>query len=250
MGVSTFSLLPDESLEKLNDQLSVIQPLRGYRFSMDAVLLSHFVRLKKHDQAADLGTGCGVIPLLLYARESTVTIDALELDEASADRARRSMAGNGLSEVIRVHQGDLKNLPEALPRGSFDLVTCNPPYGSTSPTGPDRVLPTTQAGCTLEDVVRAAKALLRFSGRFAFCWPAARLQEAMTVLSQHRFSVKRLRPVCAKQGREPYLCLIEAVFGGRPGLTFEPSLLVMDTEGRYTDEIQAIYGDNGKENPI
>ena len=111
-------------------------------------------------------------------------------------------------------------------------------------------LPTTEAGCTLKDVVLAAKALLRFSGRFACCWPAARLQEAMTALSRYSFSVKRLRPVCAKPDRGPYLCLIEAVFGGRPGLAFEPPLLVMDQEGRYTDEIRDIYGDNGKETMI
>lgn len=251
MAENIFSLLPDESLDRLNGQgLSVIQPLRGYRFSMDAVLLSHFVRLRKRDRVADLGTGCGVIPLLLFSRDSTLLIDALELEEAFADRARRSMAGNGLSGVIRVRQGDLRQLPEDLPRAGFDLVICNPPYGSSSPTGPERALPTTEAGCTLKDVVLAAKALLRFSGRFACCWPAARLQEAMTALSRYRFSVKRLRPVCAKPDRGPYLCLIEAVFGGRPGLAFEPPLLVMDQEGRYTDEIRDIYGDNGKETMI
>ena len=246
MAENTFVLLPGERLDSLNSRgLAVIQPEKGYRFSMDAVLLSHFCRLKKHERAADLGTGCGVIPLLLVSREPTLTVDAVELDEAAADRAGRSVRGNGLEGSVRVRRGDLRDLPETLPRASFDLVTCNPPYGSTSPTGPARVLPTTDAGCTFEDAVLAARALLRFSGRFACCWPAARLQEAMTVLSRHRFSVKRLRPVSSKLGKRPYLCLIEAVFGGRPGMVFEPALLVMDTDGQYTEEIRRIYGENG-----
>ena len=246
MTDNPFILLPGERLDRLNGRgLAVIQPEDGYRFSMDAVLLSHFCGLKKHGRAADLGTGCGVIPLLLISREPALTVDAVELDEAAAGRARRSAAGNGLETSVRVHQGDLRDLPEALPRASFDLVTCNPPYGSTSPTGPARVLPTTDAGCTFEDAVLAAKALLRFSGRFACCWPAARLQEAMAILSRHRFSVKRLRPVCSKPGKRPYLCLIETVFGGRPGMAFEPPLLVMDADGQYTEEIRQIYGDNG-----
>ena len=150
----------------------------------------------------------------------------------------------GLSASVRVRQGDLRQLAGLLPRAAFDLVVCNPPYGSSSPTGPDRALPTTEAGCRFEDVVSAAGGLLRFSGRFACCWPAARLQEAMTVLSRQRFSVKRLRPVSSKPGKNPYLCLIEAVFGGRPGMVFEPPLLVMDGEGRYTDEIRQIYGES------
>ena len=246
MTENPFILLPGERLDRQNGRgLAVIQPEDGYRFSMDAVLLSHFCGLKKHGRAADLGTGCGVIPLLLTAREPTLTVDAVELDEAAAGRARRSAAGNALEGSVRVFQGDLRDLPAALPRASFDLVTCNPPYGSTSPTGPARVLPTTDAGCTFEDAVLAAKALLRFSGRFACCWPAGRLQEAMAVLSRHRFSVKRLQPVCSKPGKRPYLCLIETVFGGRPGMAFEPPLLVMDADGQYTEEIRQIYGDNG-----
>ena len=144
MAENTFVLLPGERLDSLNSRgLAVIQPEKGYRFSMDAVLLSHFCGLKKHGRAADLGTGCGVIPLLLTAREPTLTVDAVELDEAAAGRTRRSAAGNGLEESVRVFQGDLRDLPAALPRASFDLVTCNPPYGSTSPTGLARILPTT-----------------------------------------------------------------------------------------------------------
>lgn len=240
-----FTLLPGERLDSLNDRgLAVIQPEKGYRFSMDAVLLSHFARLRKNERAADLGTGCGVIPLLLVSREPTLSIDAVELDEAAADRAERSVRGNALEGSIRVVQGDLRHLPEALPRAAFSLVICNPPYGSSSPTGPERVLPTAGESCSFEDAVSAARALLRFSGRFACCWPAAKLQEAMTVLSRHRFSVKRLRPVSSKPGKSPYLCLIEATLGGRLGMVFEPPLLVMDEEGQYTEEIRQIYGTN------
>ena len=240
-----FDLLPGERLDRLNGRgLSVIQRVDGYRFSMDAVLLSHFVRPGKNERVMDLGTGCGVIPLLLSAREETLRIDALELDPAAAERAARSVRGNGLSEQIRVLEGDLKALPDSLPRGGYHLVLSNPPYGGRARTGPAKTLPTTDAGCTLADVIVAAAKLTRFSGRFACCWPAARLQEAMTLLSQARFQVKRLRFVQSKPGKAPYLCLMEATFGGRAGLITDPTLLVMTESGACTDELKDIYGEN------
>ena len=243
MTEGAFSLLPGEGLDRLNDHgLSVIQAEKGYRFSMDAVLLSHFVRLKKRDRVIDLGTGCGVIPLLLSAREETLVIDAVEVDESAADRAGRSVIGNGLKGSIRIFQADLRSLPEALPRGAYHLAVSNPPYGWGEPTSPEKALPTTRAGCTFEDVVIAAKSLLRFSGRFACCWPASGLQEALTALSRHRFAVKRLRPVRSKPGKPYYLCLLEASFGGGDGLILEPALTVMDETGAYTEEVRRIYG--------
>ena len=238
-----FELLPGERLDALNDRgLAVIQRPDGYCFSMDAVLLSHFARVRKGERALDLGTGCGVIALLLAEREETLRVDALELDPSAVDRARRSVQGNGLSERVRVFEGDLRVPPPELPRGGYDLAVCNPPYGFGPDTSPERRQAVTEATCTLEDAVRAARSLVRFSGRFACCWPASRLQEAMEALSRHRFAVKRLRAVQTLPGKAPYLCLLEAVSGGKPGLQMEPALQVLTPGGGMTDEARAIYG--------
>ena len=247
MGDDAFVLLPGERLDLLNSEgLRVIQPEKGYCFSMDAVLLSHFARVKKHEHVIDLGTGSGVIPLLLHAREKTLLIDALELDEEAAERAARSVRGNGLEGAIRVLPGDLRDPPGSLPRAAYHLVLCNPPYGRREQPAPARVLPTTEAGCTFRDIVRAAGSLLRFSGRLSCCWPAQRLQDALDALSQNRFAVKRLRPVYTRPGKNAYLCLIEAVLGGRPGLTMEPALNVLTADGAETEEIRRIYGETGQ----
>ena len=139
--------------------LRVIQRADAFRFGTDAVLLADFAAPRRHDRVCDLGTGTGIIPLLLYARENTISADAVEIQPDMADMAARSMAMNGLNEKIRVLPGDLRSIRTLLPHARYDLVTCNPPYGKAGGTllNPDasKRLARHEESCAIEDVACA-----------------------------------------------------------------------------------------------
>ena len=149
--------------------LRVIQRADAFRFGTDAVLLADFAAPRRHDRVCDLGTGTGIIPLLLYARENTISADAVEIQPDMADMAARSMAMNGLNEKIRVLPGDLRSIRTLLPHARYDLVTCNPPYGKAGGTllNPDasKRLARHEESCAIEDVACAAAWLLQNGGR-------------------------------------------------------------------------------------
>ena len=161
--------------------LRVIQRADAFRFGTDAVLLADFAAPRRHDRVCDLGTGTGIIPLLLYARENTISADAVEIQPDMADMAARSMAMNGLNEKIRVLPGDLRSIRTLLPHARYDLVTCNPPYGKAGGTllNPDasKRLARHEESCAIEDVACAAAWLLQNGGRLCCVFPAARMIE-------------------------------------------------------------------------
>ena len=245
MAASPFVLLPGERLDDLQRKgLLLIQHPDRFCFSADAVLLADFARVRPHEIAVDLGTGTGVLPLLLSAREETAGFDALELDPYQADMARRSVEGNGLSKRLRVITGDLRSLPDVLPRAHYTLVVCNPPYrrqGQGQAASAERDSAVREGSCSFSDVALAARSLLRFSGRFCFCFPADRLSEAFAVCEGQRLTPNRLRFGHALPGKQACLFLAECAFGGRPGLTVLPPLFLRDSEGRETPEIRQIY---------
>ena len=226
--------------------LRLIQRTDAFRFGTDTVLLSAFASPRRHDRVCDLGTGTGAIPLLLYGREPTVTADALEIQPDMADMARRSMALNGLSEVIRVHAGDLRQVRGILPHAAYDLVTCNPPYGKAGGTllnpAENKRLARHEEACRIENVAQAAGWLLRNGGRFCCVFPAPRLLELTDALVARRLTPKRLRLVHSRLEKPAHLCLVEAMLDARPGLIVEPPLVIYDAEGAYTAELRQIYG--------
>ena len=212
--------------------LRVIQRADAFRFGTDAVLLADFAAPRRHDRVCDLGTGTGIIPLLLYARENTISADAVEIQPDMADMAARSMAMNGLNEKIRVLSGDLRSIRTLLPHARYDLVTCNPPYGKAGGTllNPDasKRLARHEESCAIEDVACAAAWLLQNGGRLCCVFPAARMIELSDAMRKYRMAPKRIRMVHSRVEKAAHLCLMEGMLDARPGLIIEPPLVIYD----------------------
>lgn len=226
--------------------LRVIQRADAFRFGTDAVLLADFAAPRRHDRVCDLGTGTGIIPLLLYARENTISADAVEIQPDMADMAARSMAMNGLNEKIRVLSGDLRSIRTLLPHARYDLVTCNPPYGKAGGTllNPDasKRLARHEESCAIEDVACAAAWLLQNGGRLCCVFPAARMIELSDAMRKYRMAPKRIRMVHSRVEKATHLCLMEGMLDARPGLIIEPPLVIYDENNAYTPELRRIYG--------
>lgn len=226
--------------------LRVIQRADAFRFGTDAVLLADFAAPRRHDRVCDLGTGTGIIPLLLYARENTISADAVEIQPDMADMAARSMAMNGLNKKIRVLPGDLRSIRTLLPHARYDLVTCNPPYGKAGGTllNPDasKRLARHEESCAIEDVACAAAWLLQNGGRLCCVFPAARMIELSDAMRKYRMAPKRIRMVHSRVEKAAHLCLMEGMLDARPGLIIEPSLVIYDENNAYTPELRRIYG--------
>ena len=226
--------------------LRVIQRADAFRFGTDAVLLADFAAPRRHDRVCDLGTGTGIIPLLLYARENTISADAVEIQPDMADMAARSMAMNGLNEKIRVLPGDLRSIRTLLPHARYDLVTCNPPYGKAGGTllNPDasKRLARHEESCAIDDVACAAAWLLQNGGRLCCVFPAARMIELSDAMRKYRMARKRIRMVHSRVEKAAHLCLMEGMLDARPGLIIEPPLVIYDENNAYTPELRRIYG--------
>lgn len=226
--------------------LRVIQRADAFRFGTDAVLLADFAAPRRHDRVCDLGTGTGIIPLLLYARENTISADAVEIQPDMADMAARSMAMNGLNEKIRVLPGDLRSIRTLLPHARYDLVTCNPPYGKAGGTllNPDasKRLARHEESCAIEDLACAAAWLLQNGGRLCCVFPAARMIELSDAMRKYRMAPKRIRMVHSRVEKAAHLCLMEGMLDARPGLIIEPPLVIYDENNAYTPELRRIYG--------
>lgn len=226
--------------------LRVIQRADAFRFGTDAVLLSAFAGVRKRDRVCDLGTGTGVIPLLLYGRENTITADALEIQPDMADMAARSMALNGLQDVIHVHAGDMRKIRSLLPHAQYDLCTCNPPYGKAGGTllNPDasKRLARHEETCDITDVTQAAAWVLRNGGRLCCVFPAQRMLELIAAMQKSRIEPKRVRLVHSYAEKAAHLCLIEGMLDARSGLIVEPPMIIYEKNGQYTEELRRVYG--------
>ena len=223
----------------------IIQRTDEFCFSMDAVLLAHFPRLTGRERILDLGTGTGIIPLLIADFAAHIT--AVELNPVQAELAARNVQLNGLAEKITVREGDYRDPPALFACAGFDLVFSNPPYrpvtsGAVS-AGDGRAAARHEITATLADTVRATSFALRHGGRLAMVHLPERLGEITLALHAEGVAVKRLQMVQPRADRPPNLMLIEAVKGAAlAGMRHEPALIVRDAKGRYTDEIRAIYG--------
>ncbi|MDO4344230.1 MAG: tRNA1(Val) (adenine(37)-N6)-methyltransferase [Eubacteriales bacterium] len=240
-------LYPGERIDELQrNGYRIIQNSDGFCFGMDAVLLSGFARVKERECAIDLGTGTGIIPILLEAKTEGTHFTGLEIQERSADMARRSVQLNDLSDKISIIQGDIREAVSIFGRASFDVVTSNPPYmtGSHGLVNPDmpKAVARHEILCTLEDVVSQAAQLLRENGRFYLVHRPFRLAEIMNVMIKHRLEPKRMKLVYPYIDREPNMVLLEGLKGGRSRITVEKPLIVYKEPGVYTDEIYDIYG--------
>jgi len=236
----------DERVDDLqNNSLHILQKPAGFCFGMDAVLLAHFTRLRANDHIADMGTGTGILPILMSQMEPTARFDAFEWQPDMADMAKRSVQLNHLETRIAIHTEDLRNAPQIIGRESVNGVVCNPPYGKQgsvilSQTGA-QCLARHETDCTLADIVRASSAILRNQGRLWMVFPAARMLELLDALRENRLEPKQMRMVCAKLTKAPYLLLVEAVKNAKPMLKWLPPLVVYHEDGTETSELRAIY---------
>ena len=243
----TIELKEGERLDELHrNGYRIIQNSRKFCFGMDAVLLSGFARVKPGERALDLGTGTGIIPILLRGKTEGRDFTGLEIQEESADMARRSVAYNHLEESVSIVTGDIKEAAALFGAASFDVVTCNPPYmtgnhGLVNPEQPKAVA-RHEILCTLEDVVAQTARVLRPDGRFYLVHRPFRLAEILTLLVRYKLEPKRMRLVYPFVDKEPNMVLIEALSGGKSRITVEKPLIVYKKQGVYTDEIYDIYG--------
>lgn len=244
--MSNITLHEDERIDDLQfANLHIIQSANDFRFSMDSVLLSDFATLQNRIKVCDLGTGTGIIPLLLFGRNNTITCDAVEILPGAAERAARSMKLNGVDSNITVQCADLRNIREILPHAQYTLVTSNPPYAASGSAIPSPY-PSIQGArqeetCTFEDIVSAAHWLLKYHGRFCFMLPAHRLAEAFATLRSFQLEPKRLRMVHSNAGKEARLVLVEAMKGVSSGVKIMAPLIVHNDDGTDTDELKRIY---------
>lgn len=245
-GCRVMNLLrPGERLDDLLvSNLRIIQDASAFCFSMDAVLLSHFATLRQGDSVVDLGTGTGIIPLLLTTRAKLKHLIGIELQPQVVERTQRSVKLNALQDKIEIICGDLRQIEQLLPGFRVNLVTSNPPY---LPLGDGQVSLTSQQAiarhevcCQLEDVARAASYLLGTGGRFALVHRPHRLTEIFHWLNKFKLEPKRLRLVYPRAGLEPNMVLIESVRDARPGLKILPPLFVYEGDN-YTPEVTALY---------
>ncbi|MBQ7493332.1 MAG: methyltransferase [Selenomonadaceae bacterium] len=234
--------------ERLDDLMRsgrvIIQNQNEFCFSMDAVLIAHFPRFKKNARVIDLGTGTGVIPLLIA--DNVKEICAVELNSRMADLARRNIELNGLSEKISVVEGDFRKHRELFKAESFDAAIANPPYTPIKNGEANKLSGIAQARheftATLEDVVTAARYVLKFHGAFYMIHLASRLCEIVDSLHRHQMEMKRLRMIQPKAGRDANLIMLEAIVGANVGnLKIMSPLIVHNDDGSYTDEIYKIY---------
>lgn len=227
-------------------RLTVLQPRQGYRFSVDAVLLAHFISPKKGDRLLDLGTGCGILPLILSYRHPALGGVAVEVQHRLAALARENLAGNGLATAWQVEERDFKELAGVLPAGGFDWAISNPPYRSV---GRGRRSPRAESAAARHELVvdlpAVAAAMLRAlknGGRVALIYPAARLAALVATLKNSGLEPKRLQVVYSYPGDAGRLVLIEARKGGGEELAVLPPFFIYRRAGgEYSEEMAACY---------
>ena len=241
------NLRPDERVDELQrNGYRIIQNPKRVCFGMDAVLLSGFVQVKPGERVLDLGTGTGIIPILLEAKTEGRHFTGLEIQPESADMARRSVLLNHLETKIDIVTGDIKDASNRFGASSFDVITTNPPY-MISEHGlrndqDAKTIARHEVLCTLEDIVRESARILPPKGRFYMVHRPFRLAEIMCAMTAYGIEPKRMKLVYPYVDREPNMVLIEGLRGGKKRLTVEKPLIVYQEEGKYTDEIVDIYG--------
>ena len=240
-------LKQDERLDDLErNGYKIIQNPNKFCFGMDAVLLSGFANVKKGEKVLDMGTGTGIIPILLEAKTEGGHFTGLEIQEESADMARRSVAYNHLEEKIDIVTGDIKTASQVFGKASFDVITSNPPYmtnahGIKNPEAP-KAIARHEVLCTLDDLAREAGSLLRPGGRFYLIHRPFRLVEIFQALTKYKLEPKRMQLVHPFIDKEPNMVMIEAVRGGKSMIKVEEPLIVYKEPGVYHDVIYDIYG--------
>jgi tRNA1Val (adenine37-N6)-methyltransferase len=240
-----FSTRRGETLDTLFDgKLRIFQSRTGYRFSLDTLLLAHFVTIKAREKIVDLGTGNGVIPLVLATIHRSAILTGVELQPTMIERARRNVQLNGLEKRIEILSGDVRAGERIAAGASFDVAVCNPPYrkpssGRISPNDEKQIARHETRG-DLGDFLRTGAFLLRAKGRMAMIYSAGRCIDLLSAMREARIEPKRMRIVHSFAGVEASLVLVEGVKGGRSGVEVLPPLTIYRHGKEYTEEVAAM----------
>lgn len=215
-----------------------------HTFGTDAVLLSNFASAKPKDKLVDLGTGCGIIPLLMLRDGKLQKAVGVDISDEATKIAVKTAAEQSI-EKFTIINSNLTDLKGKVEFGCHTLVTCNPPYKAPNAglKNPDRVLEVArhETECTLEDIVSVGAKLLQTGGRLCMCHRPERLSELMALMTEKGVEPKRLRLVCQRKGEEPWLVLVEGRRSGNVGLRIEPTLYI-EENGELSQEMIEIYG--------
>ena len=246
----------NSSLIKSNERLDdlyrkgykIIQNPEKFCFGIDAILLSDYAKVRKGERAVDLGTGTGIIPILLEAKTQGEHFSGLEIQAESAEMAQRSVSLNGLDDRVSIVTGDIREASKIFGENSIDVVTTNPPYmiGQHGIQNPDnaKAIARHEVLCDLDDILRESARILKTKGRFYMVHRPFRLAEIFSKMVAYHIEPKRMRPVYPYLDKEPNMVLIEGMLGGKSRLTVEKPLIVYDKPNVYSKEIYEIYGMN------
>ena len=243
------ALNENEKIEDLQCRgLKIIQNKKWFCFGMDAVLLTNYCDIKNNSTVVDLGTGTGIIPILLSGKRNYSKVYGLEIQPEVAEMAERSVKLNDLQEKIEILNIDLKNALDYLKANSFDAVISNPPYklynsGIINPED-KKAISRHEIKSTLEDVISTASQLLKQYGRFYMVHRPDRLADIMCLLRKYRLEPKQIRFVHPRAAAKPNMILIRASKNGNPELKFDPPLYIYDDDGNYTKDVYEIYQGN------
>ena len=237
----------DESIDDLQlNGLQLIQKEQGFRFGVDAVLLSHFANVKKKHIVIDLCTGTCIVSFLVYGKYKPQEVIGLEIQDDMVEMANRSSKLNDTSDIVKFVQGDLKDKALLDSLGRFDVVTVNPPYklnnaGILNPN--DKLaIARHEIMCNLEDVIVSARRLLKDNGRMFIVHRPERLADIFGLMRKYKIEPKRVRLVQPNTKKAPNIVLVEGQRDGGAFLKWEETLYVYDDNGNYSEEINRIYG--------
>jgi tRNA1Val (adenine37-N6)-methyltransferase len=228
-----------------NGLIRVKQSRGGYRFSLDAVVLAHHAVPHSREKVLDLGTGCGIIPLILAYRQPHTDIYGVEVQTELAELAATNVRENQLQNRITVFCADMKLLRPAMTAGPVDLVVCNPPFrrrgsGRINPDA-QRAVARHEIKAKLGDIIQTSYRMLRTAGRLVLIYTAGRLTDILCRMRSDGIEPKFIRMIHSRQDTEAALILIEGVKGGRPDLKIAPPLIIYDKNNNYTDEVELMF---------
>jgi tRNA1Val (adenine37-N6)-methyltransferase len=243
--------MDEETLDDILDgRLRLFQRKRGYRFSLDALLLAHFISLKAKNKAIDLGTGSGIIPLILAAACGQVQWTGLEIQDELATMAQKSIELNCLEDRIRIVRGDARKIKKHFPEHSFDVVTFNPPYrkinsGRINPD-PEKAIARHEIKGSLKHFLHAARYLLKPKGKVFAIYPAPRLSCLISLMRDNSLEPKRMRFVFSDPASEAEFVLVEGRVESGEELKIEAPLIVYDKNKKYTGEMLSVFASLAK----
>lgn len=239
-------ILENERIDDLHrNGYKIIQNSNSFCFGIDAVLLSGFAKVKKGEIVLDLCTGTGIIPILLEAKTNGEHFSAIEIQEQSADMARRSVKMNNLDKKIDIVTGDIKECTKYFKASSFNVITCNPPYmannaGYINESSP-KALARHEILCNIDDVFSTANKMLKYGGRMYMVHRCERLADIFVSARKYNMEPKTMELIQPRIDKAPELMLIELSKGGKVGLKVLSPLIIYKTDGTYTDEVYNIY---------